>query len=105
MSAGHPKCPACQGSGYTLGAGMTHECDCVRERIYERSCPVCSLRKAKKEDLVCASCWTLVPADDQADLIRLRLDAPGSDAHRIRCSAVVRDLDRRRTDLAATTKS
>lgn len=104
MSAGHPKCPACQGSGYTLGAGMTHECDCVRDRIYERSCPVCALRKAKKEDLVCASCWTLVPSADQAELIRLRSDANGSDSHRIKCSAVVRDLDRRRTDLAATSK-
>lgn len=109
-----PKCITCGGHGYTLGPSGSHDCDCVRERMNEqarteqaerkaRACPVCELPKPKAEDLVCASCWALVPTPDQDELRQLRRSACGSDAHRIKCNAVVRDADRRRADLAVAT--
>lgn len=102
-----PRCIACGGRGYTLGGSGSHDCDCVRERVRQiarLACPVCAVPRAKAEDLLCPSCWTLVHPDDQAELIRLRRDANGSDTHRIKCSAVVRDLDRRRADLVEATR-
>lgn len=57
-------------------------------------CPVCTADKHKAADLVCAACWTNVSAADQAELIELRRKANGSDTHRIKCNAVVRELAR-----------
>lgn len=100
------KCIGCGGRGYTVGPSGSHDCDCVVERRRDiaravqsarkaRKCPVCELPKPKAEDLLCASCWTLVPTPDQEELRQLRRDQCGSDAHHIKCAVVVREVERR----------
>jgi hydroxypyruvate isomerase len=58
-------------------------------------CPVCHEPKEMKRHLVCPACWVKVPEADQREVYRLYEHARGSEAHRVKCLEVVRDLHRK----------
>ncbi|MFA6290090.1 MAG: hypothetical protein WC661_22110 [Opitutaceae bacterium] len=55
-------------------------------------CPVCRYGKAEAWHLVCPSCWSRVPADEQHTLQQLRHRERGSPRHRHLCQKIVRNL-------------
>jgi hypothetical protein len=63
------------------------------------SCAVCRHPKAERWHLVCTSCWSNVPSDDQRAIIDLNRRESGSNRHRMHCRKVVRALCERKRGL------
>jgi len=61
-------------------------------RPAKQLCPVCRHPKAKHFHLVCPSCWSHVPAEDQQAVYDLNRRARGTARHVHKCRAVVRVL-------------
>ena len=65
------------------------------------ACPVCEAAKAEAWHLVCRSCWSTVPAQQQDRLFTLYKKERGSDTHRELCRLILRALHKARRDTQA----